>query len=319
MSIEYPRLVSVETTNRCNARCKFCPNNSLARDRRIMSDDLFKKIINDCKEFPLKAIEPFLQGEPFMDPHIFDRLAYINEQLPETALRLYSNGAALTKAKSDMLRELNVDKLYISLNSVNKEKYEDIVGLPFERTMENVRALCAHDPKGPVAKTITLRITLLDNTTEKEIADFKALCKELGVRSMMVGLFNYKGDIPSNLPVPNFPCEHIDRLDILSNGHTTLCCMDQEGEYGWGDVINHSVLEVFNSPAAKRVREMHRSGQRKALMPCSRCNLFWPSFKHMPALLTARHIVSYVKYIAKYQPLKLHKNIDQQQSQDNNK
>ena len=28
-----PRLVAVETTNHCNAKCVFCPNNALARDK----------------------------------------------------------------------------------------------------------------------------------------------------------------------------------------------------------------------------------------------------------------------------------------------
>ena len=304
--IEYPRLVAIETTNRCNAKCKFCPNNSLARARRVIDDDLFKKIIEDCKEFPLPAIEPFLQGEPFVDPKILDRLAYINEQLPNTALRLYSNGAALTPQKSDALRELNVDKIYISLNTINKEKYEEIVGLPFERTMENVLALCSSSPKGPVAKTITLRITMVENTTPEEVQQFIDLCNKLGVRHMTSGLFNYKGDICSSLPIPDFPCEHIDRLDILSNGQTTLCCMDQEGEYGWGDVINHSVLEIFNSPKARHVRQMHRAGKRCELCPCNQCNLFWPSFSHMPLLQKARHMLSYAKYFTQYQPLKLH-------------
>ena len=300
--IEIPRLVAIETTNRCNARCKFCPNNSLARDRRVMDDDLFKKIIEDCKEFELPAIEPFLQGEPFVDPKILDRLAYINDNLPNTKLRLYSNASALTPQKSDALRELNVDKLFISLNTINKEKYEDIVGLPFERTMENVRALCANSSKGKVANTITLRITLVQNTTPEEVEGFKKLCRELGVHAMTVGLFNYKGDIPSYLPVPNYPCEHITRLDILSNGQSTLCCMDQEGEYGWGDLNTHSVLEVFNSETARHVREMQRSGQRCNLCPCNRCNLFWPSFSHMPPLQKAKHFLSFAKYYLQYQP-----------------
>ncbi|MFA5625775.1 MAG: radical SAM/SPASM domain-containing protein [Bradymonadales bacterium] len=305
MKIEYPRLVAIETTNRCNARCKFCPNNSLARNRQVMDEALFKKIIDDCKEFSLPAIEPFLQGEPFVDPNILERLAYINDELPNTKLRLYSNGAALTKQKSDALRELRVDKLYISLNTIDKEKYEDIVGLSFERTMQNIRTLCAASPKGPVAKTITLRLTLVDDTTEDELIRFKELCRELGVNHMAVGLFNYKGDIASTLPVPDFPCEHIDRLDILVNGKTTLCCMDQEGEYGWGNVVEQSVLEVFNSPEARYVRDMQRSGQRDKLVPCNSCNLFWPSFKHMGPIRKLRHVLSYAKYYTKYQPLVL--------------
>lgn len=120
---------------------------------------------------------------------------------------------------------------------------------------------------------------------------------------MMVGLFNYKGDIISDLPAPDYPCEHIDRIDILSNGQTTLCCMDQEGEYGFGDVINRSVLEVFNSKEAKYVREMHRMGKRNALEPCDKCNVFWPTFSKLSPLWKARHALSYALYHAKYQPL----------------
>ncbi len=56
---EIPRIVSVETTNRCNAKCDFCPNSSLSRNRQTMEQDLFEKIIDDCTQFQLPAIEPF--------------------------------------------------------------------------------------------------------------------------------------------------------------------------------------------------------------------------------------------------------------------
>ena len=53
---EHPRLVSVETTSRCNAECPFCPCNVRARDKSHMTQELFEKIIDDCTEFPLPAI-----------------------------------------------------------------------------------------------------------------------------------------------------------------------------------------------------------------------------------------------------------------------
>ena len=71
---EHPRLVAIETTNYCNAKCSFCPNNALRRNRRHMSDALFEKIIESCREFPLRNIEPFLNGEPLVDPKIMQRL-----------------------------------------------------------------------------------------------------------------------------------------------------------------------------------------------------------------------------------------------------
>ena len=269
-----------------------------------MSDELFKKIIEDCTRFDLPAIEPFLQGEPFVDPNIFERLSLINEKLPKTALRLYSNGAALTPRKADELRRLNVNKLYISLNTINKERYEKIVGLPFEKTMENLRYLATANAHGKVAREIVVRITLVDDIDKKEISDFRKLCKALGVTPMTVGLFNYKGDIHSDLPVPPYPCEHINRLDILSNGETTLCCMDQEGEYGFGSVVENSVLDVFNNKRATRVRTLHRTGKRLQFEPCDRCNLFWPSFANLSLKWKIKHGFDLGMYFIKYRPLK---------------
>src|SRR6185295_13944982 len=93
---EYPRLVAVETTSRCNAECPFCPYNVRSREKTHMDQALFEKIIQDCTEFPLPAIEPFLNGEPFVDPKIMDRLEMIRSRLPNTKLRVYSNGYALS-------------------------------------------------------------------------------------------------------------------------------------------------------------------------------------------------------------------------------
>ncbi len=302
MKIEFPRLVAVETTNRCNAKCSFCPNNALQRKRHVMSNELFEKIIDDCTEFPLPAIEPFLQGEPFVDPQIIGRLTLINKKLPDTALRLYSNGAALTPEMTDQLREINIDKLFISLNTMEKERYERIVRLPFKRTMEHLEYLTQKTRKGVVAKHIIVRMTLTPESSLIEISAFKKMCKRLGVKPMTVGLFNYKGDVHSNLPIPSYPCEHIDRLDIMSSGETTLCCMDHEGEYGWGSVTDSSVLDVFNNQKARSLRSSHRKGERNKVTPCDQCNLFWPSYSGMNTFQKALNGVKFLLYYVKNKP-----------------
>src|ERR1039457_2730118 len=123
-ALEIPRLVAIETTNACNAKCAFCPNSVMSRDRQAMSDETFRKIVDDCTTFELKAIEPFLNGEPFMDPQIIPRLQYIRERLPSTKLRLYTNGFGLTDKRVDALLGLGIDHLFISLNTLDAEKNE---------------------------------------------------------------------------------------------------------------------------------------------------------------------------------------------------
>ncbi len=300
---DYPRLVSVETTNHCNAKCVFCPNNALARDKGPMEQSLFEKIIEDCREFPLEAIEPFLQGDPFSDPMIIQRLQHIRQRLPNTKLRLYTNGYGMAPKKIDQMLDLGIDHLFVSINTLEPEKYRSIMGIPLQRTLDNLAYLTDASRRSRVANKITFRMTRLGDTTDQEQDEFLKYCKDRSVRSFIVGLFNYKGDVNSSLPVPRYGCEHVSRLDILASGRVTLCCMDQDGAYGWGDAREMSVLELFNHAVARKFRDYHATGRRREIEPCGTCNLFWPMFRDLTPLQAIRTGIDYCAYIAKHRPI----------------
>ncbi len=302
---EYPRLVAIETTNYCNAKCAFCPNQELMRGRKHMSDALFKQIIDGCREFPLKYIEPFLNGEPLADPKIMERLELIKIRLPETKIRLFTNGYALTPRRIKELCKFGVDSLTVSVNTLDPQRYRTVTGLEIDRLLTNLS--CLTDPvwKSKAARRITLRMTRLPETSKKEQTDFIEFCKKLKVHFNIKSVFNYKGDKLTVLPVPPYPCEHITRVDVLSNGVATLCCMDQEGEYSLGDANQTTILSIFNSEASKRYRCYHRSGRRKEIEPCNRCNLPNPSLVHMPLIHTSKVALQVGHYYLRYHPKKI--------------
>ncbi len=300
---EYPRLVAVETTSRCNAECPFCPYNVKQRDKKNMDEALFLKIIEDCRAFPLEKIEPFLNGDPFVDPRIIPRLAHIKDRLPNTKIDLYTNGYGLTPKRADELIALGgLNSLTISLNTVDPVRYQSIMGFKLDKTLANIEYLADDARREKVAKKITLRMTRMDDTTLEEQDRFIEYTKNLKLRTFLVGLFNYKGDIPSHLPVPSYGCEHIERLDILSDGIVTLCCQDHEGQYRWGDVRTQSVLEVFQGAVASRYREMHRTGRRREIEPCGSCNLFWPCLDNMSPWKTAKTLAQTGLYFIRHRP-----------------
>jgi pyruvate-formate lyase-activating enzyme len=299
---DIPRLVAIETTNHCNAKCVFCPNNALSRDKGPMSDDVFDKIVSDCAEFPLGAIEPFLQGDPFADPKILLRLEKLRRSLPKTKLRLYTNGYGMTPQKIDALAEIGLDHLYVSLNTLDPKRYESSMGLQLERTLRNLSYLTEPGRRHKVASKITFRMTRLADTSVAEQEQFVAYTRERKVRCFIVGLFNYKGDVPSQFPVPRYGCEHANRLDILRSGKVTLCCMDQNGEYGWGDVRELSVLELYRHSRARLYRELHATGRRRSIEPCGTCNLFWPMTEGLSPLEAVRMGIEYCAYQLRYRP-----------------
>ncbi len=304
---EIPRLVAIETTNACNAKCSFCPNSVLNRDRRVMSDETFRKIVDDCAQFELEAIEPFLNGEPFMDPQIVPRLQYIRQKLPRTKLRLYTNGYALTPERIDELLDLGIDHLFVSLNTLDPEQYKAVMGLRLERTLGNIEYAVDPQRRKRLAREITVRMTRTDKTTAEDETRFAAYCREKNVNCMIVGLFNYLGDVRSPLPVPIFPCEHLSRLDVLASGIVTLCCMDTQGEFAWGDVTKDSVLDVFNSKRARAYRKAHRTGKRRTIRPCDTCNLFWPGFDGLSWPRRIQFGLAYAWYHMRYRPYTKHK------------
>ncbi len=338
--LEYPVMVAVETTNKCNATCWFCPItegskrpptdiqeliqlgkknqpvpeadpsegvtfNLMQRPLGYMEDALFEKIVDDCKQFPLRRMEPYLHGEPFMDKKLVERIEYINKHLPKTEVHLFTNGSLLTKKTIDKLKEVNLSSMVVSLNTAVPEKYNAIMGLDWKKTLANLERIAAENRTDkPVARRFVMRMTAPKETSDEEIARFRTLARQMGARAVIVSLHNYKGDINSERPVPQFPCYFVNDLDILYDGNTALCCMDHDGEYSWGDVKKHSVLEVFNSSIAKRYRQKMREDKRNELEPCNECNMFWWSLERT-GIRRLQYTGRIAQYLIKHKPLRL--------------
>jgi pyruvate-formate lyase-activating enzyme len=301
---EIPRLVAIETTSRCNASCSFCPYPAKETAKSAMDQALFEKIIEDCRAFPLAKIEPLLNGEPFVDPRIVERLAHIRRRLPKATLHLVTNGNAMTKRRIDEMAAMGgVDRLIISLNCLDAATYRAVMGLDLERTLDHLRYALHPARRKRVAGRIYVRMVRRPESTLAEQDRFLEFCRKERVRPLIVGQHNYKGDIDSEFPVPSYPCQMLDRLDILHDGRVALCCSDAEGRHSWGDVRTHSVLEVFRGAVASRYRDMHRAGRRREIEPCGDCNLVWPGLTGMPVGRTLRAAAQFAGYLVRHRPL----------------
>ena len=51
--------IRIETTNICNAHCIMCPREKLDREKGTMSIDLFKKIIDEVKDYGVEIIKGY--------------------------------------------------------------------------------------------------------------------------------------------------------------------------------------------------------------------------------------------------------------------
>jgi sulfatase maturation enzyme AslB (radical SAM superfamily) len=94
--------LEIETINRCNHICTFCPVNKLddTRPFKLMEQGLFLSIIRQLKEIEYSgSINLFSNNEPLLDDRIYEFCRITREALPNAFLSIYTNGILLTIEK----------------------------------------------------------------------------------------------------------------------------------------------------------------------------------------------------------------------------
>ena len=70
----FPKILSVEFTSACNAKCIMCPQPDMDRKKENMSRETLDKIIKDCKGKPLKKINLFWMGDSTVDKKMIEKV-----------------------------------------------------------------------------------------------------------------------------------------------------------------------------------------------------------------------------------------------------
>ena len=66
----FPKILSIEFTSACNAKCIMCPQPDMNRKKENMSPEILDKIISDCKNKSLKKINLFWMQAVFLRQQI---------------------------------------------------------------------------------------------------------------------------------------------------------------------------------------------------------------------------------------------------------
>ncbi len=64
---DFPRVVRLETTNACNARCVICPHRQMRRPMVAMQSDLYARLIDECAVAGCREVHLHNFGEPLLD------------------------------------------------------------------------------------------------------------------------------------------------------------------------------------------------------------------------------------------------------------
>ncbi|RDY32012.1 radical SAM protein [Lachnotalea glycerini] len=159
--IEVPFL-QIEPTNFCNFNCKFCCGRKFKPSQ--MQLDSFHKIVKSIEN--IKHIQLQGEGEPFLQPKIFDMISLINDYHPNAKISITSNGSMLSDEIIHNLIDKKVFSVLVSIESVNVDYFKFLrngdlnqVKKNLERFIEIKKERQAEFPK------VGLAVTILRNTT----------------------------------------------------------------------------------------------------------------------------------------------------------
>ncbi len=255
------RHVQVQTINRCNRSCAFCPSRKFPRKLELMSLETYQRVLDELASLGFSGrFSPYLQGEPLLDKRLPELVARARATLPRAKLLIQSNGDALTVEKGLALFEAGLHKLIINCyddqNQLSRVQgmVREMVGRQSDLRFiqDSFARMIRPERHGQIKREIAIE----DKTWWKaDSAD------------------NWAGNIPGALaePLKKWCFCPFNQLYVHSNGNVVLCCCDWKGEVVFGNLTRQSLSEVYSSAIAARYRENLSKKNRKMKL-CEVCD-----------------------------------------------
>ena len=143
--------------------------------------------------------------------------------------------------------------------------------LPLDRTLANLDIL--HEMVVGSRFSHPVMVSRVTDGTARD-REFVSFIKQRYPRfnPFLIGANNWTGqvEVGADRPVPPSGCVRWFELSIMASGKVALCCMDGEGKHVIGDVNTQAVLDVYNSPEYRKMRQFTFS-RKDAAAPCNKC------------------------------------------------
>jgi len=291
--LKYPPLFySIEATNICNYRCKYCPQGNpdgQKLKKGQMSTALFENILKQITQLkPISQVYLTGNGEPLMHPDLeeFIRLSNKYGFTPSFS----SNGSLFSKERIKSL--FYSGKFFVTVDfSPSKEIYETYrSGGSWNTVYANLKDLLvlkkklSRDyPKIEIRDMSSIAVSS-QKGRGKSLFDLKSLFKDLPVnRVSQLKVHRWIGNIdqriiPSQVRGNKYKlCTHPWSLFVITwKGKVLTCCRDFGSDYPIGKIDGEDgILDIWNNERIKFLREALVSKRPDRINICKNCDRPW--------------------------------------------
>ena len=157
-------IFDLELASSCNARCTFCPQHwhGVKRDSKFMDETLLDtitaQIVRIAQDRTTQVVFCGMGENLIGKPLVLRALRNLQKKPgPPILATLVSNGALLTADLLGYAEFRSLNSIQVSISGYDKEQYEEIYGLGYERIVENVSRMAAAMPGKVNIRTVALQ------------------------------------------------------------------------------------------------------------------------------------------------------------------
>jgi len=271
-----PKFIQMETVTKCNAKCEFCPQNEIVRDPARMPLETWQKIVDDTRGMGI-TYRPFLTNEPFVDTRMPEIVRYIKDNDPTARVEFNTNGELVTEQMSIDLLEAGVDIMRFSIDGLSRETYEPSrLGVNYDKVMERTQRFLQLWDEGGYRDKVFTEVRMIEvPENQHEVQAYRDFWQPKCTEVLITQLYQWPWTGQQRHDVVLKPClKVLDELFFYSNGNATVCCWDVHERAVVGNVLEQSVMEIWESYAANCLRDLLDDGRRDLIHLCSRCNAY---------------------------------------------
>jgi MoaA/NifB/PqqE/SkfB family radical SAM enzyme len=288
--LKAPFVIFVDPSDRCNFGCKFCPTGNrqlmkeIGRPLKAMNFDLFKKIIDDIREFeqPIKVLRLYKDGEPLLNPRFADMVKYAKDNPQILTVDTTTNASLLNPKRNLEIIAAGLDRINISIEGINNKQYKEFSNyrIIFDKFIENIQHF--YENRKQCEVIIKINGDILSGDDKKLFEDiFYNKANGIYIEHIMSCWPEFElAGVQVNQDVGVYGqeikevmiCPYVFySFSINSDGSASLCFLDWSRKLLIGNVNEASVLEIWNGENIHAYQKMFLMKKRKDHPLCRVC------------------------------------------------
>lgn len=261
-------VIDIEPTNRCNAKCHFCPRDKTPHEGLMLPatfEQAFKRV-GEFAPFARAELDLGIQvslcglGEPLLNKHTPSYIEKVRSAGYSCVMS--SNASLLDERRGRSVLDAGLQRVLINVGDID-ETYDDVYKLPFEQTRENI--LRFNEMAGDDCDVVIILVDYKDDADH--ISAMEEYWRSFGITKFRsYGIINRGGSLEiDHMQFETFPelaqaRAIFDEMEgpvpvcaapflymfVGYDGQYYLCCSDWEKRAPLGTVFDETFLSVID-------------------------------------------------------------------------